>query len=87
MKKSFLFILFLFSITWLNAQMVNDSSMVPTTESSKDGQNKFAIFGNAEMIFFSQKNDNQFGDVKFKPIFLWKISDKLFVEAEPEFDP
>ena len=55
-------------------------------ESSKDGQNKFAIFGNAEMTFFSEKNNNQFGEVNFKPIFLWKISDKLFVEAEPEFE-
>ena len=54
--------------------------------SSKDGQNKFAVFGNAEMTFFADKNNVQFGEVNFKPIFLWKISDKLFVEAEPEFE-
>ena len=86
MKKLFLTLLFLFSITLLKAQVITDSSMVRTTESSKDGQNKFAIFGNAEMTFFSDKNEVQFGEVNFKPIFLWKISDKLFVEAEPEFE-
>jgi hypothetical protein len=86
MKKSFLTLLLFFSITWLKAQVVTDSSMVYAAEPSKDGQNKFAIFGNAEMTFFSDKNNVQFGEVNFKPIFLWKISDKLFVEAEPEFE-
>ena len=38
------------------------------------------------MTFSSEKNNNIFKDVNFKPIFLWKISDKLFVEAEPEFE-
>jgi hypothetical protein len=57
-----------------------------TDNKSKDGQNKFAIFGNAEMTFSADKNNAQFGEVNFKPIFLWKISDKLFVEAEPEFE-
>ena len=38
------------------------------------------------MIYFADKHNNQFGEVNFKPIFLWKISDKLFVEAEPEFE-
>jgi hypothetical protein len=86
MQKKYITILFLFSITLLKAQMVTDSSMSHINEPSKDGQNKFAIFGNAEMTFFSEKNNNQFGEVNFKPIFLWKISDKLFVEAEPEFE-
>ena len=86
MQKLYFTILFLFSITLLKAQMVTDSSMAHNTEPSKDGQNNFAIFGNAEMTFSSDKNDVQFGGVNFKPIFLWKISDKLFVEAEPEFE-
>jgi len=79
MKKIYLLILPLFCGGIMQAQ--NNS-----TSSSKDGQNKFAIFGNAEMIFSSDKNNSQFGDVNFKPIFLWKISDNLFVEAEPEFE-
>ncbi len=54
--------------------------------SSAQGLNKFAVFGNAEMIYFADKHNNNFGEVNFKPIFLWKISEKLFVEAEPEFE-
>ena len=50
------------------------------------GENNFAVFGNAEMKYFSDKNNKNFTDLNFKPIFLWKISPKLFVEAEPEFE-
>src|SRR6266542_2679807 len=84
MKKIFLPLLLLLFGVILQAQIVSDNntSNVP----SKDGQNKFAIFGNAEMTFISDKNDVQFGEVNFKPIFLWRISDNLFVEAEPEFE-
>ncbi len=89
MNKIFLplLVLLLFSGSLLQAQIENDStkSNIPTSSSS-DGQNKFAIFGNAEMTFIADKNNVQFGNVNFKPIFLWKISDKLFVEAEPEFE-
>ncbi len=65
-----------------------DDAIILNTDSkvSAHGQNNFAIFGNAEMTFFADKNGSHFGDVNFKPIFLWKISDKLFVEAEPEFE-
>ena len=76
----------LFFSTALRAQVTNDNSSSNTTSSSKDGQNKFAIFGNAEMTFVANKDNVQFGDVNFKPIFLWKISDQLFVEAEVEFE-
>jgi len=84
MNKIFLTLLLLFCCSLLNAQIISDVNT--TNESSKDGQNKFAIFGNAEMTFFTQKNSAQFGELNFKPIFLWRISDKLFVEAEPEFE-
>jgi hypothetical protein len=87
MNKIFLPLLLLLSGSILQAQIVsnnNESTAAPT--SGKDGQNKFAIFGNAEMTFFSDKNSVQFGKVNFKPIFLWKISENLFVEAEPEFE-
>src|SRR6266498_1745038 len=86
MNKTFLLLLLL-SGNILQAQIVSDSNQSNATAvSSKDGQNKFAIFGNAEMTFFSDKNNAQFGEVNFKPIFLWRVSDKLFVEAEPEFE-
>jgi hypothetical protein len=80
MNKIYLPLLLLLYSSMMQAQTGN------TDNKSKDGQNKFAIFGNAEMTFSSDKNNAQFGDVNFKPIFLWKISDNLFVEAEPEFE-
>ena len=69
------------------AQNIDDSIPVNSvTQTPSEGKNNFAIFGNAEMIYFADKHNNHFGEVNFKPIFLWKISDKLFVEAEPEFE-
>jgi len=80
MNKIYLLPLLLLCSNVILAQSGNNDNK------SNDGQNKFAIFGNAEMTFSSNKDNSQFGDVNFKPIFLWKISDKLFVEAEPEFE-
>jgi hypothetical protein len=82
MSKKPLLLLVLLWGSLTRAQEPSSSS----TSSSKDGQNKFAIFGNAEMTFFADKDTKDFHDVNFKPIFLWKISDNLFVEAEPEFE-
>jgi hypothetical protein len=54
---------------------------------SKDGgSNKFAVFGNAEAVYVSNKDQKNFTGINFKPIFLWRISDKLFVEAETEIE-
>lgn len=87
MNKIFLTLVLILCCSILNSQVTSDANNTTTAnESSKDGQNKFAVFGNAEMIFSAQKNDAQFGELNFKPIFLWRISDKLFVEAEPEFE-
>lgn len=86
MRKLFLIVLSFASATAIKAQAVYDSSMLNPPQYPKDGQNKFAIFGNAEMTYSSNKNERQFGDVNFKPIFLWKVSDQLFVEAETEFE-
>jgi len=88
MKYKLITIVFLLCSGLLKAQTIDDSSIAvnPPHEPVIVGQNNFAVFGNAEMIYFSDKNNSHFGDVNFKPIFLWKISDKLFVEAEPEFE-
>jgi len=88
MKYKLITILFLLCNTFLKAQVVEDSSLAisPPHAPQNEGQNNFAVFGNAEMIYFHDKNNSRFTDVNFKPIFLWKISDKLFVEAEPEFE-
>lgn len=50
------------------------------------GENKFVVLGNAEATYITTKGASSFGNVNFKPIFLWRISDKLFVEAEAEFE-
>src|SRR5580765_3759780 len=64
-----------------------DSTLVPPTNNLRSiGQNKFAIFGNAEAVYHATKDVSEFTDVNFKPIFLWKISDKLFAEAEIEIE-
>ncbi len=64
-----------------------DSMLVPPTNNVRSiGQNKFAVFGNAEAVYHTTKGVSEFTDVNFKPIFLWKISDKLFAEAEIEIE-
>ena len=79
MKYKLITILFLLCSSLLKAQTIDDTTAVtPVPEPSKEAKNNFAVFGNAEMIYFSDKNNSQFGKVSFKPIFLWKISDKLF---------
>jgi len=70
----------------LQAQNTTENNQPVQSSSSYSGQNNFAVFGNAEMTYTSNKNTKQFGDLNFKPIFLWQISEKLFVEAEPEFE-
>jgi hypothetical protein len=86
-KNKLITLLFLLCGGFLNAQSIGDTNAVaPAPQPNKNGINNFAVFGNAEMTYFKDKNNSQFGEVNFKPIFLWKISDKLFVEAEPEFE-
>jgi hypothetical protein len=87
MRKTYIPLLAILWSSALSAQNGNDSLPAASAYTpAHDGQNKFAVFGNAEMTYASNKNTSMFGDVNFKPIFLWKISDNLFVEAEPEFE-
>jgi hypothetical protein len=88
MKYKLLTILYILYSAIIKAQSIDDTSLAvnPPHEPLHEGTNNFAIFGNAEMTFFADKHNSQFGDLNFKPIFLWQISDKLFVEAEPEFE-
>ncbi|MFM2225409.1 MAG: hypothetical protein RJA07_1611 [Bacteroidota bacterium] len=53
---------------------------------NKFGLNNVAVFGDAEFTWRHSKNADQFGDVNFKPIFMWKLSDKLFIESEVEIE-
>ncbi len=71
----------------LYAQTDSTMPMAETESSARSiGQNKFLIMGNAEAKYVATKGESAFGDVNFKPIFLWKISDKLFAEAEIEIE-
>ncbi|MEO8795059.1 MAG: hypothetical protein ABI390_06295 [Daejeonella sp.] len=77
--KGFLVILpFIATMSALHAQTKDTSS--------SSGKNKFVVLGNAEATYTASKGESSFGDINFKPIFLWKISDKLFVEAEAEIE-
>jgi len=86
MKKLLLPLAGLLISQLLQAQNTTENNQPVQSSSSYSGQNNFAVFGNAEMTYTSNKNTKQFGDLNFKPIFLWQISEKLFVEAEPEFE-
>lgn len=57
-----------------------------SAQTKSPGENKFVVLGNAEATYTATKGISSFGDVNFKPIFLWRISDKLFVEAEMEIE-
>jgi hypothetical protein len=48
------------------------------------GPTKFMIAGNAEASFVMDTSKADFTDVAFKPIFLWHLTDRLFIEAETE---
>jgi hypothetical protein len=50
------------------------------------GSNKFIITGDGEVVFVADSGNVNFTNVNFKPIFLWKLSDKLFVESEVEIE-
>src|SRR5580765_8410909 len=93
MKTKLLVLMCMIRVTVLHAQTDStlnpqtDSALTPPTNTQRSiGQNKFAIFGNAEAVYHATKGTSEFTDVNFKPIFLWKISDKLFAEAEVEIE-
>jgi hypothetical protein len=56
------------------------------SDGSMFGNNKFLLTGNAEALFVVDTGTANFTNVNFKPIFLWKLSDKLFVESEVEIE-
>ena len=59
---------------------------IVSAQTKSVGENKFVALGNAEATYITTKGASSFGNVNFKPIFLWRISDKLFVEAETEIE-
>ncbi len=85
MKTKLLLLICIITVSILHAQ--TDSTRSTQTDNPRSiGQNKFLVMGNAEATYTATKGESSFGDVNFKPIFLWKISDKLFAEAEIEIE-
>lgn len=85
MKTKLLLLICIITVSILHAQ--TDSTRSTQTDNPRSiGQNKFVVLGNAEATYTATKGESSFGDVNFKPIFLWKISDKLFAEAEIEIE-
>jgi hypothetical protein len=50
------------------------------------GGGTFLAVGEADASFTGSSAGSAFGDVNFKPIFLWRLSDRLFVESEVEVE-
>jgi hypothetical protein len=71
----------------IHSQQPNENPLTASPPPvASGGQNKFGVFGDATMTYTSNKDEKGFGDVNFKPIFLWKIGENLFVEAETEIE-
>ncbi|HEX5003183.1 MAG TPA: hypothetical protein VFW78_11875 [Bacteroidia bacterium] len=79
MKRKVLFILLSIALSnsLVSAQGGGDPSKL-------FGNTKMMITGNAEASLVADTGYVNFTDVSFKPIFLWHLSDRLFIEAETE---
>ena len=53
-------------------------------KSREGGTANFLLSGNATISYFDRENDDSTFSVVFRPLFLWKLSDRLFFEAKPE---
>src|ERR1043165_9246518 len=80
--KNFLLLLLLTAGWASNAFSQNDEKEGPRNF----GANNLLITGDGEAQFFADSGNVNFGEVNFKPIFLWKLSDRLFVESEVEIE-
>jgi hypothetical protein len=78
-KIILLFVTCIASLNLASAQAENESAR-------NFGATKLMITGNAEAKFIADKNSANFTQINFKPIFLWKLSEKLFVESEIEIE-
>lgn len=75
------------SLVILLVTLLGGQSMAQENTSSNKsifGQTKLVIVGNAQADYNYSKDESGFGNIAFKPIFLWSLSDKLFIESELE---
>ena len=80
--KKILLLLLLITVCALNAFSQNDEKEGPRIF----GTNKMLLTGNAQASFIIDTNQVNFGELAFKPIFLWSLSEKLFIESEIEIE-
>ncbi len=73
-----------FTISFLG--ILSSQSFAQDNAQSKPlfGDTKLVIVGNAQADYYYNKDENGIGNIAFKPIFLWSLSDKLFIESEME---
>jgi hypothetical protein len=53
-------------------------------KSREGGTANFLLSGNATISYFDRENDDSTLSVVFRPLFVWKLSDRLLFEAKPE---
>jgi hypothetical protein len=53
-------------------------------EAREPGTANFLLSGNATISYFDRETDDSTFGVVFRPLFLWKLSDRLLFEAKPE---
>lgn len=54
--------------------------------SVEPGTNRFLVTGYTTAGYSSRQGENRAFSANFNPIFLWKVNDRLFFQAEPEME-
>lgn len=80
MKDNLIYLIPLFCVL-LGGEMVSNRAFA---QNYSQGKTKFAIVGNGQVDYMLDSTQSQFRNLAFKPIFLWSLSDRLFVESELE---
>ncbi|MEP6795895.1 MAG: hypothetical protein ABJB16_16325 [Saprospiraceae bacterium] len=85
-----LFFLSMLSSNLLFAQMTTNQDDQATSPAVSPDNTKFIITGTANLGFIADKNADEkfnFNDYGLNPLFQWKPSQKMFIEAEIEIVP
>ncbi len=74
----------LFCLLFLASLSLKSIAQNTTENKSFFGNTKLVVVGNSQADYYFNKDENAFGNIAFKPIFLWSLSDRLFMESELE---
>lgn len=64
--------------------VISGNIFAQTNSEHKSALSNLVVAGNAQADYNYNNDENGFGNVAFKPIFLWTLSDRLFIESELE---